>query len=507
YEIVKVQPGSEQDMDTLRKLDRTLEQRLDYLKEPRGLRDSGYLLVNPGNLRRVKRFLAEHRLHFDAKPLYVPSTRKRRALQQNNPLNSNEILSNYLGYEDQMQFVDRIAAAHPNIVKIKTIINSTERRPIKMMQFGYPSTTGEAKPIIWIDAGIHSREWISYSVALFFIQQLAQNPKYLPALKLIDIVIVPNANPDGYEFSRHTNRLWRKTRSKHENDRCYGTDGNRNYPFNWGQAGVEWNPCSEIYPGPKTESEPEVVGLIREMTSQKDNIKVYISLHSFGQQILYPWGYKTHTYPLDVMDLKSVGMKMSDAIRQYGGTIYSVVNSADSLYAASGASDDWAKSIGIKYAYTIELSPSDMSQNNEGFVLDESQISRVCNEMLPALDVLINTTLSEFLGQSVSLSSILYPHFPSTYPLITNELIYPPTLCAVPEKKGLIGFSKTTRSISAILFFFRTFLCIQTASYHFNHSLHLDLLNHKLITRTNINPREEKPTTIPTNKFGMVKKG
>lgn len=31
------------------------------------------------------------------------------------------------------------------------------------------------------------------------------------------------------------------------------------------------------------------------------------------------------------------------------------------LDAASGASDDWAKSVGIKYAYTIELSPSDMS--------------------------------------------------------------------------------------------------------------------------------------------------
>ena len=81
------------------------------------------------------------------------------------------------------------------------------------------------------------------------------------------------------------------------------------------------------------------------------------------------------------------------------------------LDPASGASDDWAKSIGIKYAYTIELSPSDISQNNEGFVLNESQISRVCSEMLPALDVLINTTLSEFLGQSVPLSSTLYLYF------------------------------------------------------------------------------------------------
>ena len=28
--------------------------------------------------------------------------------------------------------------------------------------------------------------------------------------------------------------MWRKTRSPNENSECIGTDGNRNFPFEWG---------------------------------------------------------------------------------------------------------------------------------------------------------------------------------------------------------------------------------------------------------------------------------
>lgn len=44
---------------------------------------------------------------------------------------------------------------------------------------------------------------------------------------------------------------------------------------------------------------------------------------------------------------------------------YKVGPSGDLLYPAAGASDDWAKSIGIKYSYTIELRDS----GRYGFVL------------------------------------------------------------------------------------------------------------------------------------------
>ena len=43
-----------------------------------------------------------------------------------------------------------------------------------------------------------------------------------------------SANPDGYEYSRNGDRLWRKTRSDIGHPFCKGVDGNRNWDYKWG---------------------------------------------------------------------------------------------------------------------------------------------------------------------------------------------------------------------------------------------------------------------------------
>ena len=50
----------------------------------------------------------------------------------------------------------------------------------------------------------------------------------------VDLFVIPIVNPDGYEYSRTTNRMWRSTRSGAS--RC-GTDLNRNFPFKFGVSG------------------------------------------------------------------------------------------------------------------------------------------------------------------------------------------------------------------------------------------------------------------------------
>jgi hypothetical protein len=49
----------------------------------------------------------------------------------------------------------------------------------------------------------------------------------------------------------------------------------------------------------------------------------------------------------------------------------------------SGGSDDWAKSIGIKYSYTFELADT----GTYGFTLPASQILPVSQDFFPALNV------------------------------------------------------------------------------------------------------------------------
>lgn len=59
-------------------------------------------------------------------------------------------------------------------------------------------------------------------------------------------------------------------------------------------------------------------------------------------------------------------------------------SSSGLLYPAAGGSDDWAKSQGIKYTFTVELSDT----GRYGFILPTTYIDRVARENLAGLRVL-----------------------------------------------------------------------------------------------------------------------
>lgn len=77
---------------------------------------------------------------------------------------------------------------------------------------------------------------------------------------------------------------------------------------------------------------------------------------------------------------------MASAMREAGGanSKYTVGNSATTLYAASGGSDDWAKAIlKIKYTFTVELRDT----GKHGFVLPSRYIIPTAKEALAAVIV------------------------------------------------------------------------------------------------------------------------
>ena len=47
------------------------------------------------------------------------------------------------------------------------------------------------------------------------------------------MIPLPSINPDGYEYSRNFDRMWRKTRSRN-GGHCVGVDPNRNWGHKWG---------------------------------------------------------------------------------------------------------------------------------------------------------------------------------------------------------------------------------------------------------------------------------
>lgn len=102
------------------------------------------------------------------------------------------------------------------------------------------------------------------------------------------------SNPDGYEYTRSFNRLWRKSRSVQRSSffPCTGVDLNRN--FKAGPhcgAGTQRFPCSEVYCGKAPFSEPETAAMSNYLHQIKDDVEFYVSLHAFGLMWMFPRSY------------------------------------------------------------------------------------------------------------------------------------------------------------------------------------------------------------------------
>ncbi len=118
------------------------------------------------------------------------------------------------------------------------------------------------RPDMYIEGGIHAREWISPATVTWIIKELVEGSGAVGGAdqELVDNLnwhILPVTNPDGYEYSRTSDRFWRKTRHDIDGNDCVGVDPNRNWDYMWNTGGSSPNSCSEAYMGPEAMSEAE----------------------------------------------------------------------------------------------------------------------------------------------------------------------------------------------------------------------------------------------------------
>uniref|UniRef100_A0A1I8BUN8 Peptidase_M14 domain-containing protein n=1 Tax=Meloidogyne hapla TaxID=6305 RepID=A0A1I8BUN8_MELHA len=129
-------------------------------------------------------------------------------------------LGKYKSFADIIHYMNALAVNYPNRVTVQPIGSTHEGRQIPLIKIGTNNNL-IGKPAIWIDGGIHAREWVSPAVVLFMIDQLVIGYDTQPLIKQfvdqLDWFIVPLLNPDGYEYSRSSSdpevRLWRENRS------------------------------------------------------------------------------------------------------------------------------------------------------------------------------------------------------------------------------------------------------------------------------------------------------
>lgn len=254
------------------------------------------------------------------------------------------------------------------------------------------------KPIFFLMANIHAREITTPEIAMRFLEWLLAgyglNADITWLVDWHEIWIVPTVNPDGhwlvelgtqdpyngFPFSQ------RKNANRDVNNDSipdcsqwppfsfaqYGIDLNRNHSFAWGPPGSSNFACDLIYRGPSPASEVEVAqleDLVRALIpdqrgplltdeAPQDTMGILISLHSYSNLVLWPWGFADGPAP-NREDLRAIG----DRFAEFNG--YVSCQPTECLYAANGASDDWAYGeLGIP-AFTFEIGDEFMPPYNE----------------------------------------------------------------------------------------------------------------------------------------------
>ncbi|XP_054839719.1 mast cell carboxypeptidase A-like isoform X2 [Eublepharis macularius] len=228
----------------------------------------------------------------------------------------------YNDWEKIVAWTERITRNNPKLVSRIQIGKTYEGRPMYLLKVGKESGRKKA---IFMDCGIHAREWISPAFCQWFVKQaVVTYGKDKVMTKLLDSMnfyVLPVFNIDGYVWTRTEDRMWRKNRSNNSNSDCIGTDLNRNFQVSWCKEGSSDDPCSPIYCGASAESEQETKEVANFIRGHLTIIKGYISFHSYSQMLMFPYGYTYSMAPNHDL-LNKVAKEAVDALSTLYGTKY-----------------------------------------------------------------------------------------------------------------------------------------------------------------------------------------
>ncbi|HYR87671.1 MAG TPA: M14 family metallopeptidase [Terriglobia bacterium] len=340
-----------------------------------------------------------------------------------------------------------VAATGPNVgfTQLIKLPNKTwegrECHAIKIAHGG-----GAGRPGIYFLGGIHAREWGSPDILLNFVEQVCEAYRTQSSITLggmtftkaqiqkivneKDVYVFPQANPDGRNHSLTQAPDWRKNRrpapAGSSNPACVGVDLNRNYDFLWNYpthfdpaapVANSTDPCDhDVYIGPAPASEPETKNVVWMLDNFPD-IRYFIDIHSYSEDILYNWGddqnqsqnpemsflnpafdgkrgvandakYREFITDADKAAVLKLAKQMRAAILAVRGRKYTVMQSM-SLYPTAGSSDDYAYSRHLAnsskpkiFSYTIEWGSQD---NETPFHPPYSEMKHIIQEITAAL--------------------------------------------------------------------------------------------------------------------------
>ncbi len=323
------------------------------------------------------------------------------------PAALDENLGLYHTHAEMETELASLAASYPSLARIDTLGTSVEGRVIRALKISDMVSIDEDEPEALIMGCHHARELMSVEVPLKFARYLLEHYGTDPLVAgLVDsreIWIAPMINVDGHVYVEQNHESsssywWRKNRANN-GDGSFGVDLNRNYSYQWGydNVGSSPTPSSAVYRGTGPFSEPETRA-VRDFCAGRE-FAMSLSYHSYGELILYPWGYAAINTIED-----ELFAALGDSLSRGNG--YIAGNAASgAIYIVNGDSDDWLYGdAALKepvYAFTVELN----SYEEGGFAPPESLIQPTFDAML-----VLNLRFLEFAGNP---RNLLGPQPPS----------------------------------------------------------------------------------------------
>ncbi|GLX94227.1 M14 family zinc carboxypeptidase [Herbidospora sp. NBRC 101105] len=289
------------------------------------------------------------------------------------PLDFPPADSAYHNFAELNTVVNAALSAHPSIIRKVSIGTSYQGRELFALKISDNVATDENEPEVLFTHSQHAREHLTVEMAVYLLNLLTDS--YGSDSRITDIVnsreiwIVPNMNPDGSEYDIATGsyRSWRKNRQPNSGSSAIGTDLNRNWAYNWGCCGgSSGTTSSDTYRGPSAESAPEVKAVadfVRgRVVGGVQQIKAHIDWHSYGELILWPYGYTTaNTAPGLTQDDRDAHAVLGQQMAATNG--YTPEQASD-LYITDGSIDDWMWGAYKIFSYTFEMYPV---ASNPGF--------------------------------------------------------------------------------------------------------------------------------------------
>lgn len=275
--------------------------------------------------------------------------------------------SGYHSYAEVGADIDKTVAAHPSVIRKLSIGKSYQGRDIWAVKISDNVAIDESEPEIYFDALHHAREHLTVEQALALMHWLTDgygtDGRITRIVDRREIWIVFMVNPDGgeYDLTGDPYREWRKNRQPNTGTSAVGTDLNRNYGYKWGCCGgSSGSKSASTYRGTSAFSTPEARAIrdfwASRVVAGRQQIKIGITFHTAGEQILWPYGYTRTDIPSDMTsDDHAALVAIGRAMARTNG--YTAMQSS-SLYVTDGDEIDWAYGQHRIWLYTFELYPS-----------------------------------------------------------------------------------------------------------------------------------------------------